>query len=97
MILGDYTCEKLEDTIFGGSGMLYEGSGAFKEMINKLQQQQPDFQPYQHFCSRFSFKLYQPVTRYFALTIKLAVEVPEKIMTHNLLQLRQRLCRSKRR
>ena len=45
--------------------MLYEGSGAFKEMINKLQQQQPNFKPYQHFCSRFSFKLYDPVTRYY--------------------------------
>ena len=44
--------------------MLYEGSGAFKEMINKLQEQQPNFEPYQHFCSRFSFKLYDPVTRY---------------------------------
>ena len=91
LVLGDYTCEKLEDTIFGGSGMLYEGSGAFKEMINKLQQQQPDFQPYQHFCSRFSFKLYQPVTRYF---VKLAVEVSD---SHDLIQLGQRLCRSKRR
>ena len=44
--------------------MLYEGSGAFKEMIKNLQQKQPDREPHQHFCNRFSFKLYQPVTRF---------------------------------
>merc|ERR1719378_8775 len=65
--VGEHTNEKLSDTVFAGSGMLYELDGNLKEALRlalkKWAEENgvPTQEDYQIFCERFSTKLFKPV------------------------------------
>merc|ERR1719435_206457 len=56
--VGDYTCEKLGDTVLAGNGALYENTGALKDKLDELKNKYPGKEDYEHFCQRFTFGLY---------------------------------------